>query len=463
MRHELGAARSEVGALRHQVDHRDDRLDRLRAAVSQVEHYQPLYGVEGVVTEPARPSRDRAETIAGAVGPLRGLRVLDIGSSLGYMSFALAAHGARVTGWEMSAANAEVARLVGQINGLPVTFQTVALDETTAAGLVEDRHDVILVLSVLHHVIHFQGLDAARRIVRDLLRSAPVLVLELAAQGEDPSLFWDAAQPADPLAVLDLVRDEVEVTRLGDFPTHLSDSTRPVYRVSRAPVVTVNGHPYPYDTVTGEAYALSPVVLSREVERRYYFGEGVVVKDYVFSSTTPDNWNQILRELYIHNQFADRPAIHHHIALLDWEVDARHARLVLERLPGTLLSDLPPTSPPTLASILHDVLHTLADLADRGFHHNDVRSWNILVDGSRAWLLDYGRCAHDSYEDDVVALAWAAVAARQGGREPAADRKVDLPDLAVLDVSPLDGYVTALRDGERDPRRLMQTLPAPPP
>lgn len=464
---EVAALRADVARLAQQVAEQpqpqpthDDRLDRLRHLVAKVEPYQPLYGVTGIIDNPARPSADRAAVVAAALGNLRGQRVLDIGSSLGYMSFHLAAHGALVTGWEANADNAEVARLVGEINGLDVTFRTEQLDLGTLGTLHDGDFDAVLVLSVLHHVVHFQGLDAAQKIVAGLLDVAPVLVLELASKGEDPGLFWDAAQPEDPLAVLDLVRDDVEVTRIGTSGTHLSSMERPLYRVARRKVVEVSGHRYPYDDVTYEAYAGSPVATG-PWRRRYLHHQDHVVKEYAFSPQTPDNWSQIVGELYVHSVLGTRAPLHHGLRLLAAELGTERARIVLARTPGRLLSDVAPLPVADLARVAGDVLTTLRDLEAAGLHHNDVRSWNILVaqDGG-GWLLDYGRASHDAYEDDVVALAHALAAGARGGREGPQERKSELPDLTVFDGTPLADLADALRAGERDAGTLARLVPS---
>lgn len=465
---EVLALREDVGRLARQVAEQeqvrpvDDRLDTLRHLVSKVEPYQPLYGVTGIIENPARPSADRAAVVAATLGNLRGQRVLDIGSSLGYMSFYLAARGALVTGWEANPDNAEVARLVGAINGLPATFRTEQLDLESLGTLHDGDFDAVLVLSVLHHVIHFQGLDAAQKIVAGLLDVAPVLVLELASKGEDPGLFWDASQPEDPLAVLELVRDEVEITRIGTSGTHLSAQERALYRVARRQVVEVAGRAYPYDEVTYEAYAGSPVA-EGPWRRRYLHHRDHVVKEYEFSPQTPDNWSQIVGELYVHSVLGDRTPLHHGLRMLAADIGTRRARIVLARTAGRLLSDVAPLPPATLARVAGDVLTTLRDLAAAGLHHNDVRSWNVLVaeDGG-GWLLDYGRVSHDAYEDDVVALAHALVAGARGGRESPEERKSELPDLTVFDGTPMAALADALRSGERDPGVLARLVPSSP-
>ncbi|MCC2312930.1 class I SAM-dependent methyltransferase [Cellulomonas xiejunii] len=454
-------AQATLDAIHETTRQHDDRLDVLRRLVSKVEHYQPLYGVAGIVEEPARESQERARLIAEALEPVRGRRVLDIGSSLGYMSFALADRGAHVVGWEYNADNAEVARQVAAINGLPVTFLVKELTVESVRTIPHGQVDAVLVLAVLHHVIHYQGLEAAQEIVRELLDRVPVLVVELATKGEDPDLFWDASQPEDPLEVLALVKDDVDVVPIAEVGTHLSTRTRPLLRISRRQSVTVGGRSFTFDSTAYEAYAGSPIA-NGPWRRRYFHGRDHIVKEYLFSQDTPDNWSQIIGELYTYSTLGYHSPIHHMIELVASDIDHRGARLALARVPGTLLSEVGRPDDQVLVTVVRDVLRTLADLRDHGFRHNDVRSWNIIVNDGGAWLIDYGRAAHAPLEDDVVALAWAVSSVARGTPEPATDLKQDLPDLSSLTGTPLEPWADALAQGERDPGTLLTTLPTAP-
>lgn len=450
----LDALRSEVTAATRESD---GRLAVLRTLVSRVEPYQPLYGIGGIIDQPSRTSADRARAIESAMSGVRGKRILDIGASFGYMCYYFADRAAVTTGWEANPQNTEVARQVGAVNGLPTTFLTKELNLETVRTIEPGTYDCALVLAVFHHIIHFQGLEAAQQIMAELIDRVPVVFLELAARGEDPGLFWDAAQPEDPLAILDLVKDRVQIDCLGVFGTHLSEHPRPLYRVSRPKVVEVDGHDYAYDTVSSEAYHDSPIA-DGPWRRVYYHSASHVIKEYVFGRDETDNWRQILGELYVHTVLDRGKAVHHALTVDDVELDRQRARVAIRRVPGELLSDVAPLAPDRLRAVVVDVLTTLADLRDRGFHHNDVRSWNILVNDEGGWLIDYGRASHDPFEEDTVALAWAAVAGGRGGREPATEPKTELPDLGPLDDTPLAGFANALRAGERDPRALLAAI-----
>lgn len=450
----LDALRSEVNAATLESD---GRLAVLRTLVSRVEPYQPLYGIGGIIDQPARTSADRARAIESAMSGVRGKRILDVGASFGYMSYYFADRAAVVTGWEANPQNTEVARQVGAVNGLRATFLTKELNLENARTIEPGSFDCAFVLAVFHHIIHFQGLEAAQQIMAELIDRIPVVFLELAARGEDADLFWDAAQPEDPLTLLDLVRDRVQIDCLGVFDTHLSDRQRPLYRVSRPKVVEVDGHDYAYDTASSEAYHNSPIA-DGPWRRVYYHSATHVIKEYVFGNDETDNWRQILGELYVHTVLDRGKPVHHALHVDDVHLDRQRARVAIRRVPGELLSDVAPLAPDRLRTVVADVLTTLADLHDRGFHHNDVRSWNIVVNDEGGWLIDYGRAAHDVFEDDAVALAWAVVAGARGGREPATEPKAGLPDLSPLDGTTLAGFADALRAGERDPRALLASL-----
>jgi len=228
---ELARTRKTVEQLRGEVTElrtlqAADPIARLRALTDRVEHYQPLYGLPDVLSTPARPSHDRAPVIADRLGELDGLRVLDVGSSLGFMSMYLADRGATVLGWEMNARNLEVAREVAGLTGVPVEFAMRMLTVDSVDVAVRWRPDAVLLLSVLHHVVYYQGLDAAQEVLRRLAATAPLLIVELARGDEDPALPWSASQPSDPYEVFATIEGGYDVEVLGAFPTHLSTTAR---------------------------------------------------------------------------------------------------------------------------------------------------------------------------------------------------------------------------------------------
>jgi O-antigen chain-terminating methyltransferase len=159
-------------------------------------------------------------------------RLIDFGSSLGYFPFFFADRGAVTTGLDVNPRNTAVALATQQLNGLPAEFATAALSLETVAGIPHGKHDVALILSVLHHITHQHGMQYVTRLIADLLDRIPTLVLELAVREENVNFAWRDSLPEDPLAILDRC-GKVQVSMLGRSRSHLSDSQRPLYLISR--------------------------------------------------------------------------------------------------------------------------------------------------------------------------------------------------------------------------------------
>jgi len=428
-------------------------LTALASQLPQVEAYQPLYGLPGVSVATARDSIDRARAIEAVLPALPGLRVLDIGSSLGYFSLYLADRGALSTGWDMRAENASVARLVSRITGLRATFMVKTLDDNTVGSIQPGQFDVVLLLSVLHHVIHATSLTAAQKLVRALVDRVPVLILELARADEGNDHPWEASLPEDPLTVLDLVRGDVEIEQLGEFPTHLGNVPRPLIKLTKRQVVTVNGQAHPFDRMAAVAYQGSTLVAERH-RRRFYFSDREIIKEYRFPTLNDEGYRQALREINLFTNELAAADVFHRPRLLDFELTSRHVRLVLHRVPGELVSDLAPLPIGEVCQIADDVLHSLSDLHAAGMNHNDVRSWNIIVDEQGSgWLIDYGLAARTPVEDDAIALMWALHTAVTGESEAKTVGKTDLPPRSELPAA-LHPLWDAVMAGERAPVNL---------
>ena len=402
----------------------DFRLQKLRELASRVEPYQPAYGLPGVIADPARASKDRCRAIEHHfAGALRGKRLLDVGSSLGFVCYYFADRGVTTEGWEFNPANVEVSQLIGELNGVPSTIRTREFDLDSVTAIQPGQFDVVTLLSVLHHVVHHQGLAQTKELLRELLSRVPVLVLELAVKGEDPDLFWDAALPEDELEVLELVRDQVDVIPLGQFGTHLSTRSRPLYVVTRKDTVTVNNRVYAVSRDRAEAYANSWAVHDHE-DRRYYWGEDFFIKRYSFSGPDSENAQLIAREMAALLSLRDLPGVPQ---LLDLEMTGGQATIVYARAEGDLFELGVAQDPEVVRQVVDQVLAALRALRGRGLFHNDVRSWNVLWDGSRAILIDYADAAPVDRDGDLVSLLWLAHALATGTREPLEQGKTLLP------------------------------------
>lgn len=408
--------------LQQRLDQRDSRLDILKQQIGGVEHYQPIYGITGLIDTPQRDCIERARAIENHLQPVAGKKVLDVGSSLGYFSFYLADRGASVEAWESNAGNNEVAQQASIINGIHVDFKTKELNHQSIQTIPAHQFDTVLMLSVFHHITHIHGLAYTQQLVKELMHKVPVMIVELAKQGEAPGLFWDKDQPNNELDIFALVRDEVKIKKLGEFSNHVSKNTRPMYAVEIKKAIKVNQHTYDYEYSTKEAYANSPMA-RLTTGRRYYYSEDVVIKECLIDKAGKyENQSQILNEIAVLSGVLEgRHKIYKAPKLLGFEINKDYIRIVLARVGGKLLSDFnQPVKPAVATRLAKDVLKTLADLHSLGFSHNDVRSWNVIVnDSGRAWLIDYGLVGPKT-EDDAIALLWTIHVALTGESEPTA-------------------------------------------
>jgi O-antigen chain-terminating methyltransferase len=452
----------KIDAVNEGIASHDNRLDRLKELAAKVEPYQPAYSVSGVIDSPRRDSKDRCVTIENAIKPVAGKRILDIGSSLGYVSFYMADRGAKVEGWEYNSANAEVARLIGDINGIDVGFKTKELNSDTVKTIRPGQFDAVSILSVFHHIIFYNGLEYTQNLVKELTERIPIVIVELAKKGEDKKLFWDKWQPDNELAIFDLVKDKVAIKKIGDFGNHLSKHTRPLYMVTTKNLVRVGSRTYGYDHVTSEAYENSPIAHNKTVDRKYYFSEDYIIKEYnLHPGGNQDNLYQMVAEINAFVNVTGRLNVYHAPKLLDFEINDSVARVVVEKIRGDLLSDLasPGLKTGQLRRVAKDVLRTLADLERHGMHHNDVRSWNVIYsEKDGAWLIDYGFAGSESTDDDIIALLWMLKALEDGEREPYQQGKTTSPKHTGFKDEIFRELCKTAENGERSPAKLLELM-----
>lgn len=133
------------------------------------------------------------DVIRAALGPLQGVRILDIGCGDGRMAALLAAQGARVTGIDINAEQVALARArVPQ-----AAFECVAGE---ALGFAGGSFDGVLWMNALHH-LPVGGMEASlREGARVAGPGGALIVIEPLAKGS----MFDALKPID---------DETEIRR----------------------------------------------------------------------------------------------------------------------------------------------------------------------------------------------------------------------------------------------------------
>jgi SAM-dependent methyltransferase len=375
----------------------------LEALVKELpEVYQPIYGAPEIGA--SRGDEDRVAVLIDHITRLsksvgRTLRILDLGSAQGYLSFRMAELGHEVTGVESLGINVAVARAIQDRHpALAVSF--VEGDLSDALQTIDlGSYDVVVAFSVLHHVAHRDGHDVAARLVADLCASIPHGLFEMALPSEP--LFWAEALPADPrvtLAPYPFIRE------IGQTRTHLSDVGRPMFFCSNT-FALVNGELVPILSYTSRPHADANPLLGGM--HRYYTLPIGIAKIAARFEDGPDeglldNLKAELRQEAevlgtLGRAKVDVPE------LLEFADGSSEAILVRTTYPGVLLSEaVTSLQDGERAGVTTQVLGALADLEERGLYHRDLRLWNIIYDGatSQAHLIDYGAIA--SSPDDTM-------------------------------------------------------------
>ena len=404
----------------------------LELVASLPEVYQPIYGHEDLESSRSAETPriaallETIELLSEQEG--RHSRVLDLGSAQGYVGFRLAELGHHVTGIEYLEANVAVAEAVANEHPqLDAVF--IHGDVADVSSLVElESYDVVLGLSVLHHIADRNGHDAARDLVARLAEHIPNGFFELALASEP--LPWAAALPHEPRAT---IAPFAFIHELARSATHLSEIQRPLFFCSQRWVI-VGGALKPIRRWSTKSHAQSIGV--QKLAMRYFWLDGSLTKvaarvdDTVPDATLGKLRDDLRREARVlealHRVDVDAPT------LLDF-FDGPHETILTRTMyAGDLVSDvLDSLTTDERQVVTTNVIDELALLESHGLFHSDVRLWNIVLDRDlrRAHLIDYGAvrsqpvdvvAPYDAYLSFVLFLSalWASTPDQTGERLP---------------------------------------------
>ena len=379
-----------------------DTLPSLTELVDALpEVYQPIHGHPELSRDVSRLCEDRLTHILAVHDSLRALfgrplRVLDLGCAQGYFSLHLAERGAQVTGIDYLPENIAVCRvLAAERPELRLSFDVGRIEDVLQAGLV--AYDLVLGLSVLHHLAHEHGVDRVRHWLAAAKRIDAVFVLELALASEP--LYWAPALPDDPA---ELIADFAFKHELARNPTHLSDIERPLFVASDRYwlLPPLAGE---IDAHFTDPHALAPAYY--QGSRHYYISGQRFIKLFRYDADPAlDNAGELAREAHF---LRSPPSGLRLPALLAQGESAHEGWLVREHLPGRLLLDrLAQTPAPPAVPLLRAILESLTCLEQAGLYHSDLRVWNLLclendAPDVQVVLLDYG-----SILETAVDRAW---------------------------------------------------------
>lgn len=362
------------------------------------EVYQPIYGHPEFTALASRPCDDRLQLITsiythltGAIG--RPLRVLDLGCAQGYFSLHLAERGATVKGIDRLEENIKLCRgLAEEHPSYSAQFEVGSIEDVVSK-LIPGEIDLVIGMSVMHHLCAEKGAEPTRAILKELSGKIEAGVFEVALK-EEP-LPWAAQQPDTPDW---LYQDFAFLACAGEFATHLSDTARPVYFASNK-FWLANDAISRFHHWTPLAHEFDVPGLDRR--RRYFDTSDQFLKLFRFHGPQGAlNRQELEREIACLNR-PDAAALG--LPKLAAHFMGQHEGWILrERVSGTLLSTcLLNGEKLDSAAIVDSLLQQLAALEGAGLFHQDLRAWNILVrpDGL-ATLIDYGSISGECTDRD---------------------------------------------------------------
>ncbi|CAI2401201.1 bifunctional 3-demethylubiquinone-9 3-methyltransferase/ 2-octaprenyl-6-hydroxy phenol methylase [Serratia ficaria] len=382
---------------------------KLRDLVSALpEVYQTIYGHAEWDLDASRDCNKRLDIItqqydalAKALG--RPLRVLDLGCAQGFFSLSLASKGAIVHGIDFQPENIDVCQALAQEHSdFSVDFSIGRVEEVIK-DLQPNQYDLAIGLSVFHHIVHLHGIAQVKQWLEHLANCTQAVILELALK-EEP-LYWGASQPEDPR---ELIEQCGFYHQLASFDTHLSAIARPLFIVSNHRVM-LDGFNKRFEYWDNRPYP--DAGFAHKGSRRYYYGDNFICKLFHFTTThgqlTHEESQRNRDELSNEVKFLSRPpkGFKTPKLLLQGVTDAE-SWLVMERFPGELLSECIRQGKAIDPEVIFPaLLKQLVALEKVGFYHDDVRTWNILVDDKSTRLIDFGSISSEakdcSWPDNV--------------------------------------------------------------
>ncbi len=352
------------------------------------EVYQPVFGYPHLSSTASRPCLDRLQQIEQIYSSLEGLlnrplKVLDLGCAQGFFSLSLAQRGAEVHGVDYLDKNIDLCRaLANEHSILKISFEERKIEDLLPT-LQSGQYDLVLGLSVFHHLIYIHGVSYIKTILEQLAEISGALILEFAINSEP--LYWGPSQPPDPC---ELIHNIGFIHLIAHHGTHLAEIPRPLFIASNKYWI-LGDLSSNFDKWSFESHVHSNG--THKKSRRYFFSRDFIVKQYYLDGPR-GNHNKLEFEKEI--KILSNPPIGFNIAKLIFHLQSEtEAYVVMERLPGILLIDLIQSGRPYDShQIILSLLEQLIALEDLSLYHNDVRSWNILLDevNLTACLIDYG-------------------------------------------------------------------------
>jgi len=374
-----------------------DNNNKLNKLVKKLpEIYQPIFGHPNLGGNHSRPCDDRLQHIIEICLALkkalgRNIKILDLGCAQGYFSLSMAQHtNSIVHGIDFQDANINVCKELAHENPqLNVVFNKERI-EKNLSSIKENEYDLIICLSVLHHIAYEKGQEYVASMLSNISNKVSAIVLELAVK-EEP-LYWANSLPKNPK---DLIKNYSFIFEIQKNSTHLSSIKRPIYFASNK-YWYLNGMAGPFVNFQTKSHKLASAK-----NRKYFFHNSTIVKLFDINQEDGEiNYKEIFAEA---NLLKSPPINMRLPKLISYGANEKHSWLIREKIEGDLLSDkIQSFKNNDLDKIITSILTQLINLEKSKLYHNDLRLWNIVINNNNETsLIDYG-----SISDKPIDCVW---------------------------------------------------------
>lgn len=350
---------------------------------SLLQAHELIFGPPDLSRSRSREQQVRLTQVAAVYNALvaalgRPLRILDLDCGQSFASQSLAALGASVQSIDSLAANGASRRLSADTAGL----------EDVLSAPQANRYDLVIGMDVFDRLVHQKGLSSARAALRrlgDHLGDKVSACLLEVTPVEEPS----HGAVTEPISPRDLLTGFAFLHEIARFDAASSRTARLLYFASNT-YCYLSGKAYAFTEWTSVSNDSAPV--AHEGTRRYYFNKDTIIKHFLLTQrrrfiVNNDEWCNEM-------QFLSNPP--EKFAVPSLRLCGRNyaeAWLVRDLLPGERLDKRLGRGGcgRDPGKIVRDVLRQLAALERAKLYHNDVRTWNVLIDqDGGASLIDFG-------------------------------------------------------------------------
>lgn len=352
---------------------------------------QPAWGL-GVGKDAAKRAHDeRIEAILPlleALPHVGAFRILDVECAQGYFTLAiahaLAARGCpvEVVGLDRCEENVEFCEALAAHHGISASFVCAALDTAFMDRQEHPRWDAALVLG--------GSMTAA-----DAEEEEPVAAASL-LRAHSNVTFCETWKDRPPDAASRTLADQLLASHaffrsLASFQLP-GGVARDLYACSDL-LASVGERWFAFDRVTDRSHAGVPDSFSGQ--RRFFLGRETVVKRF-----QGDGRHGVFNRAELAAEAAALQALPgepgRYPSVFAQADDGDVVWLARGFLPGELLSERMATGGIDRDSVARGLLGELAHLESRGFYHADLRCWNVLLDGDKVRLIDFGALVQTS-------------------------------------------------------------------